>query len=425
MTHTFRLFSRAAIVLAVATAGLPALSATIRVMCYQDGTECDVTNELARRFEKLHPETKVLVDTVPFKTVLEQLPMQLAAGEGPDIARLTDLGGMSRYYLDISPHIKDRAYWDTNFASTSAWLRPTPTDKGIYGFMSQLTMTGPFVNKTLFEQAKIPLPGPKATWDEWADATRRVAKATQTKAAMAWDRSGHRFAGPAISEGAEIFDAKGELTVDAGYRSMIGKFVAWNKDGTVLRDIWAGSGGSTYADTLGEFINGNVVLALSGSWQISRLQRDIGNNFDWVAVPNPCGPAACSGVPGGAAWVALKTSKAPKEVAAFLEYMASEPVYAEFTSRTGNIPAHAGLVAKGVSYPTEKPVAAAALAVFSAGVPTLSPVAYRFQGYRYGRALQAPTVSRITQAIVGELTVDQAITKLTTDMQESVRQARK
>jgi len=25
--------------------------------------------------------------------------------------------------------------------------------------MSQLTMTGPFVNKTLFEQAKIPMPG--------------------------------------------------------------------------------------------------------------------------------------------------------------------------------------------------------------------------------------------------------------------------
>ena len=421
----FHFTCRATLLAAVTAGAVPASAAEVRVMCYQDGIECDVTNELARRYEALHPGTKIVVDTVPFKSVLEQLPMQLAAGQGPDIARVTDLGGLTPYYLDIAPYLKDRGYWDVNFATTAAWLRPSPNDKGIYGFMSQLTMTGPFVNKTLFEQAKVPLPGPKSTWDEWADATRRVAKATQTKAAMAWDRSGHRFAGPAISNGAAIFDAQGSLTVDAGYRTTISKFVAWNKDGTVLRDVWAGSGGSTYADSLGEFVNGNVVMVLSGSWQINRLQRDVGTKFDWSAVPNPCGPAACTGVPGGAAWVALKTTKAPKDVAAFMEYLASEPVYAEFVGRTGNLPAHVGLVAKGVAYPEAKPAAAAALSVFSAGVSTLSPVAYRYQGYRLNRALQLPTVSRVTQAIVGELKVDEAVAKITADMQEAVRQAQK
>jgi hypothetical protein len=47
-----------------------------------------------------------------------------------------------------------------NFGATAFWLKPTASDKGIYGFMSQLTMTGPFVNKTLFDQAKVPMPGP-------------------------------------------------------------------------------------------------------------------------------------------------------------------------------------------------------------------------------------------------------------------------
>ena len=186
----------------------------IRVMCYQDGTECDVTAELAKKFESINPATKIIIDTVPYKTILEQLPVQLAAGQGPDIARVTDLGGLSKYYLDISSGLKDRKYWDANFGATASWLSSMPGDKGIYGFMSQLTMTGPYVNKTLFEQAKIPMPGPKATWDEWANATNRVAKATQTKAAMAWDRSGHRFAGPAISNGAAIFDSQGELIID-------------------------------------------------------------------------------------------------------------------------------------------------------------------------------------------------------------------
>lgn len=405
-------------------AGL-AQAGEVRVMCYQDGVECDVTAELAKRFEAANPGTKIIVDTVPYKSIVEQLPVQLAAGQGPDIARVTDLGGLSKYYLDVSKDLKNRKYFDANFGDTSPWLAPAAGDKGVYGFMSQLTMTGPFVNKTLFEQAKVPMPGAKASWDEWMAAANKVAKATQTKAAVAWDRSGHRFAGPAISYGAKIFDAKGEPVIDAGYKTAVNKFVGWHKDGTMMREVWAGSGGSTYASSIDEFINGNVVMVLAGSWQIGNLQKKVGNNFDWVAAPNPCGPAACSGIPGGAAWVALKTAKSPKETAAFLEFMASEAAYAEFTARTNNIPAHAGLAKKGVNYTSADPASKAALTVFSTGVGQLSPVAYRFQGYKFNRAIMLPTVTRVTQAIVGEMSTDDAVARISTDMQDAIKQAQK
>ena len=408
----------------IAIAGM-AQAGEVRVMCYQDGVECEVTAELAKRFEAANPNTKIIIDTVPYKTVVEQLPVQLAAGQGPDIARVTDLGGLSKYYLDISKDLKNRKYFDANFGATAPWLRPSAKDKGIYGFMSQLTMTGPFVNKTLFEQAKVPMPGAKATWDQWVAATRQVAKATQTKASIAWDRSGHRFAGPAISYGAKIFDAKGEPVIDAGYKNAVNKFVGWHKDGTMLREVWAGSGGSTYASSIDEFINGNVVMVLAGSWQIGNLQKKVGTNFDWVAVPNPCGPAACSGIPGGAAWVALKTSKSPKETAAFLEFMASETAYAEFTARTNNIPAHAGLAKKGVNYTGANAASKAALGVFSGGVSTLAPAAYQFQGFKFNRAIMLPTVTRVTQAIVGEMGTDEAVNKISADMKDAIQQAQK
>ena len=422
-----RLFPHPVSALVAAMCVLPfaANAAEIRVMCYQDGVECDVVAEQAKRFEAANASTKVIIDVVPYKTIVEQLPVQLAAGQGPDIARVTDLGGLSKYYLDISAHVKDKSYWEANFGATLPWLRPTPGDTGFYGFMSQLTMTGPYVNKTLFEQAKVALPGPKATWDEWVDATRKVAKANQLPAAMAWDRSGHRFAGPAISYGAKIFDAKGDLVMDDGYKTAVTKFVGWHKDGAMLKEVWAGTGGSTYADSIGEFKNARVAMVLSGSWQINRLQKDIGTAFDWVAVPNPCGPAACSGIPGGAAWVALKTSKSPKEVGMFLDFMAQEANYAEFTAKTNNIPAHAGLAKKGVKYPGASPQAQAALGVFSAGVANLSPVAYKFQGYKYNRAVMLPTVTRVTQAIVGEMSADEAMTKIAADMADAVKQATK
>lgn len=418
-------FLASAVALTFAVAVPAAFAGEIRVMCYQDGVECDVTSEQAKRFEAANPGTKVIIDVVPYKTIVEQLPVQLAAGQGPDIARVTDLGGLSKYYMDISAQVKDRAYWDANFGATQPWLRPSPTDNGIYGFMSQLTMTGPYVNKTLFEQAKVALPGPKATWDDWVDATRKVAAANKLPAAMAWDRSGHRFAGPAISYGAKIFDVKGDLVIDNGYKAAVAKFVGWHKDGTMLKEVWGGSGGSTYADSIGEFTNGRVAMVLSGSWQMNRLQKDVGTKFDWVAVPNPCGPAACSGIPGGAAWVALKTSKSPKEVGAFMDFIASEASYSEFTSRTNNIPSHQGLAKKGLQYPGASAPVRAALGVFGSGVSSLATEAFMFQGSKFNRAIMLPTVTRVTQAIVGESSVDDAIAKINTDMQDAVKQAQK
>jgi alpha-1,4-digalacturonate transport system substrate-binding protein len=396
----------------------------IRVACYSDGNECEVTQDLAKRFEAQNADVKVVIDKVPYKAILEQLPVQLAAGEGPDIARVTDLGGLSKYYLDLTPYLKDPKYWEANFGQTLKWMRPSPTDKGIYGMMTQLTVTGPYVNKTLFEQAKVPLPGPKATWDEWAAATRAVAKATQVPYAMAFDRSGHRFAGTAISQGAKIFDAGGNLVIDDGYKAMAKKFYDWNRDGTMPKEVWGGVGGSTYRDAFEEFANGRVVLYLSGSWQIKRMETQIGKNFDWIAVPNPCGPGACTGLPGGAAFVALKRTKNPKDVGRFLDYLASEPVYAEYMAKTDNIPAHVAVAKRGVEYNVSPP-AKAALTNFVGQVGTLSPIAYDIQGYKYNRALFNPTAARLGQAVAGELTLDDAVKRISADIDEQVKAAAK
>ena len=181
MTQNSRTLHLTAIAAAALVVSMAASAGEIRVMCYQDSNECDVTAEQARRFEAANAGTKVIIDVVPYKTIQEQLPVQLAAGQGPDIARVTDLGGLSKYYLDIAPQLKDPKYFETHFGSTLPWLRPNAADKGIYGFMSQLTMTGPYINKTLFEQAKVAMPGYKATWDDWAEATRKVARSEERR----------------------------------------------------------------------------------------------------------------------------------------------------------------------------------------------------------------------------------------------------
>ncbi len=411
----------------IVAAALPILSAHaagLRVMCYADGNECAVLRQIATTYTATHNDTTITVDQVPYKTILESLPVQLAAGNGPDIARVTDFGTMSPYLLDIGPMLPDRGYWEKNFGATLAWMRNGPDDHGVYGLPSQLTITGLYVNASLFEQANVPIPGAKASWDDWAETVRKVASATGTPFGMAWDRSGHRFAGPAISYGAQYFAADGKpAVVDDGFKQAASRFVRWNGDGTIDRDVWAASG-SGYRDAFEDFANGKIVAYLSGSWQLSRMQKQIGDGFDWQAAPSPCGPAACTGMPGGAAYVALKTSKNPKEVAGFLDYLASEPVYRLMMEKTVNVPAHEGLQRQSLSYDLS-PAAKQAMGVFSQAATTLSPVSYRLQGYRYNRVLFDASADRLSQTIAGQITLDQAYERITSDIASRLAAAQK
>ena len=56
---------------------------------------------------------------------------------------------------------------------------PPGDEEAINGFMTQLTITGPFINRTLFEQAGVQVPSDasdEVTWEEWAEAAVRSAR---------------------------------------------------------------------------------------------------------------------------------------------------------------------------------------------------------------------------------------------------------
>ncbi|MFN3227586.1 MAG: ABC transporter substrate-binding protein [Hyphomicrobiales bacterium] len=405
------------------TALVPATASAqeIRFMCYSDGNECEVYDDVIDRFEDANPGVTVAVDVVPYQAILENLPVQLAAGEGPDLAKVTDLGGLNEYYLDLEPYV-DVDYWEESFGGTLDWYRGGPDRQGIYGMHSQLTVTGAFVNATLFEQAGVEMPGEGATWEDWAEASRQVAEATGAPFPMAIDRSGHRVAGPAISYGAALFDENGDaILVDEGFTAFVQQFVDWHEDGTIARDVWAGQGGQTYQDAAQEFINGDLVFYYSGSWQVGRMDEQVGDFFDWQVVGSPCGPAgACSGMPGGAGIVGFAETEHPEEVAALIDFLAQEEVYAEVAARTRNIPAHLGVAAAGVEFQDASDGAKAALNGFAGSLPDIHPAAFAYQGYAGNRAMFGITVERVSQAIVGELTVEEAMERAASDLAEAM-----
>ena len=69
----------------------------LRMMWYNDGSESEVMQSIIDRFEAKNPDISVVIDVVPYKSIMESLPIQLAAGAGPDLARVTDFGGLCKY----------------------------------------------------------------------------------------------------------------------------------------------------------------------------------------------------------------------------------------------------------------------------------------------------------------------------------------
>jgi alpha-1,4-digalacturonate transport system substrate-binding protein len=399
----------------------------LRITWYDDGNEGAVLRELLDRFEAENPDIRVVIDTVPYaQGILESLPLQLEAGEGPDMARVTQLGDLSKHFLDLRPYLSDTAYWETNFGPFLAWMQSESDGTAIPGYMTQLTVTGPFINRTLFEQAGVPVPSDSSdqvTWEEWADATRQVAEATGTFA-MVMDRSGHRLAGPAVSEGAKYFNDEGypAMVGDEGFKRMAQLMVDWHADGTMMPEVWIGSGGSYVAGNE-PFINAQVALYMSGSWQVGQFATTIADAFDWEAVPNPCGPGGCTGMPGGAALVAINTTEHPEEVARVMEYLTREDVMAEFYGRTLFIPGHLGLAEKGITFDTELPQAKQSLEMFASQVGKLEQLAYDLQAYKYNTVLFNANRDRLGQVLAGEMTLDEAIAKMQEDIDAGVAAA--
>lgn len=426
MKHKLILGILMGLLLVISAASLVAQDVVeLRMTWYDDGSEGVVLRDLLDRFEADNPDIRVVVDTIAYNAILQQLPVQVEAGEAPDMARLTNFPGLRGYYLDLREYLSDPDYFEASFPeAVLAAFREEGDEDGLYGFPTQFTVTGPFINRTLFEQAGVEVPsdsGDAVSWDEWTEITRQVAEATGTPYAIAMDRTGHRFAGPAMSEGATYFDAEGNITIDSpGFRKMSELLNTWHQEQITPLEVWLGAGDS-YAAANEFFSNGQLVMYMSGSWQIGRFSTEIGDAFDWEVVPNPTGPGGSTAMPGGAGLVAFAQTEHPAEVARVMEYLIQEDVMSEFTARTLFIPGHLGL--GEVEYVTDLPAAAAALSAFTAEIPNIQDQAYALNFHPQNFVVFNETRDRLTQYFIGELTLDEAVARIQQAVDEAIAAA--
>ncbi len=416
------LLALALMVLGVATvSGQDAVE--LRITWYNDGTEGDALRTALDQFEAANAGIKVVIDDIGYKdpnVYHSTIQAQVESGSPPDLARVNDVARLAGTYLDLTPLVMDSKYWTDSFSQAVLdSLRVDANDKGIYGFPLNFTITAPFINRTLFEQAGVEVPSDSkadVTWDEWAEASKKVADATGTPFAIAFEPRGQRFWGFSISEGGEWFDKDGNLTVDTpGFRSAAQKLVDWTKNGLSDPAIWANlpDGPKLARD---EFISGQVVFLYSGSFAVGGLASGIESKFDWSAVPNPSGVGGSTGSPGGSLLVGFAGTKHPQEVAKLMDFLTQEDVLGAFSISSSFIPGHLGLTKKGLEFTANAEI----LNQLSAEIPKISEQAYKLQYSQYAFTYNRPIDGRLAQVIAGELSLDDAIKAIQKDVDDAI-----
>ena len=396
------------------------MAGDVRIMWYSDGVEGRGHEGSPRSLQKDNPDIKVTLDNVAYNVVKEQLPVQLEAGSGPDIARVTDLKSLASHWLDLRPLLKDAAYWEDNFGDQFDWMRPDGSNM-IPGFMTQLTLTGGFANKTLFEQAGRCIPGTEGELGRVGGGRRRRWRtASRFPARMAIDRSGHRITGPPISPMAPSYiGADGKpAPIDDGIKTFVTKLRRLDQG---RHDVQGG-------------------LGLGGGFDLPRRDRRfhqrpgralLFRNLADRRTSRPRSATASTGsrparpavrptarrLPGGAGLVAIKYTKNPKDVAKVMEYLASAG-HREGVLRAHAVPAGAqgrGQRAASTSRPTTRRPRRRSMSSLRhpARIPT-SP--RRLPGWFWSDTVYGALVTRVSQAMAGELSLDEAFQRIDADI---------
>jgi alpha-1,4-digalacturonate transport system substrate-binding protein len=105
-----------------------------------------------------------------------------------------------------------------------------------------------------------------------------------------------------------------------------------------------------------------------------------------------------------------------------MEYLARQDIVKEFSERTLFLPAHKGVVAAGgLDFKTDDAQAKAALNVFVEASGKNSDIAKKLPGWFWSDTVYGALVTRVSQAMAGELSLDEAFQRIDSDIAAKVK----
>ena len=135
------------------------------------------TNAAVALFEKRHPNISVRTSFAGYPAYVQKLATQAAGGDLPDVAQL-DYRQISQYagsgtLLDLGPHLKNGTLRTADF--DKSLTRTGVYDGKQYALPMGKGTTGVVYDATVFKKAGVATPQPGWTWDDWAEAGKKIS----------------------------------------------------------------------------------------------------------------------------------------------------------------------------------------------------------------------------------------------------------
>jgi alpha-1,4-digalacturonate transport system substrate-binding protein len=282
---------------------------------------------------------------------------------------------------------------------------------------SDVTASGMFINKTLFDKAGVSYPTSPSntwTWTEFIAAANKVRSGAGAKYSLVFDNSPSRLRAMVYEMGGQYIhaDSSGNFSFDPATLSAVQDFVSWNNDVTIPKSVWTSG-----QDPEALFQSGDVAAYWSGVWQVSTFAESV-TNFEWASTATPAQPVQASDVNAGGMMVAF--TSAGKD---FMSFIYEPSNYRNLVEVSGFLPVESGLDAV---YPFKSAAAQAAFKLYNEEIPLYAPISAYFNNTQTDWVLKGktlttdPSVTEIGKAINGQESVDTALKNIVAGYNEQV-----
>lgn len=350
-------------------AGTPAHAQRVTLTQWQTNLrppDIEGINKLVARFQELHPDIKIQIESTPWATHNQKVLAAFNAGSGlPDIGRIGDLGQAANVgFVKPLDAIIDPA-WKATIVDT-AWADATfavegQTEAHIWGIPKMLATEVWFYNKTMFEAAGLDPEKPPQTMEEFAAVAKKLTRDTNGDGRV--DQWGVTLTaaaegGPWRQYGMAARSFGGNLVKGRYADSKQGEAVTWNSPGTVAAFKWLTgmyqdgySPPSTPSDTVRDVANnfraGKVAMSFMGPWEMAAT-REAFDKQGWKLgmMRFPEGPGGRGEFMYTGALGLFSQTKHEKESIEYLRFYTSSEGLDLYMKTNGMIPANKASLAE-------------------------------------------------------------------------------
>lgn len=307
------------------------------------GREGEVVAELARDFERAHPDIRVVVQQIPWSAAHEKLLTAHVGGSSPDVSQLGNTWiaefAALRAVVPLDARVADSkslarddffpGIWETNVVDGVTWGLPWYVDTRVLFYRRDLLAAAGYDS----------MPG---TWEAWRAAMAAMKRRLPAGSDVIF-LPANEWTQPAIfgmQAGSALLrqhDTRGAFS-QPEFRRGFDFYISLFRDGYA-----SPMGNQEMSNLYQEFARGSFAMYITGPWNLgefrSRLPDSLQGAWATAPLPGPDGPASGVSTAGGSSLVVFRSSRHPEAAWRFVEYLASPEAQARFFHLTGSLPA--------------------------------------------------------------------------------------